>query len=286
MRYEGQMFRPPSEWQSYLLQITIGCSHNACTFCGMFKDKKYRRRELSEILEDIDMARKAYSHIEQIFLCDGDAISYPTDDLLTILHKLKETFPELKEVATYAGPKSTLAKSEDELTLLKDAGLTKAYLGVESGSDEVLKRTCKGVNAAQMAEAGRRLVHAGMDLYAIILLGLAGKQCSLTHARETAAIINEIGPAHVPAMTYMPVPGTPMYRLIEEGRFQVLTEQEILLEAAELVKNIEVPNLHFTSNHASNYVTIEGILPRDRETILNQLMTAMNHPTQRRMRGL
>jgi radical SAM superfamily enzyme YgiQ (UPF0313 family) len=252
----------------------------------MFKDKKYRQRPLNEILQDIDMARKAYRHIEQIFLCDGDAISLPTDDLLCILQKLKDTFPELKEVATYAGPKSTLSKSTEELRALKSAGLTKAYLGVESGSDKVLLKTCKGVNAAQMSEAGQRLVQAGIDLYAIILLGLAGKQDSLTHARETARIINEIQPAHVPAMTYMPVPGTPMYRDIEQGKFQVLSEQEVLLETAELVKNIEVPNLHFTSNHASNFVPIEGILPQDREKILGLLMAESQNPTAQRIRGL
>jgi coproporphyrinogen III oxidase-like Fe-S oxidoreductase len=252
----------------------------------MFKDKKYRQRSLNEIFEDIDMARKAYGHIEQVFLCDGDAISLPTKDLLTILNKIKSTFQEVREIATYAGPKSTLSKSADELQKIKNAGLSKAYLGVESGSDEVLKKTCKGVNAEQMAEAGKRLVEAGIDLYAIILLGLAGKENSLTNARETARIINEIQPNHVPAMTYMPVQGTPMYKDIEQGKFQVLTETEILIETAELVKNIEVPNLHFTSNHASNYVPIEGILPRDRERILNQIAEEIKKPSQHKMRGL
>jgi radical SAM superfamily enzyme YgiQ (UPF0313 family) len=286
VRYEGQIYRPPSEWQSYLLQVTIGCSHNACTFCGMFKDKTYRQRPMEEILEDIDLARKTYPHVEQVFLCDGDAISLPTEDLLRILHKLKETFPELREVATYAGPRSTLAKSPSELRALYEAGLCKAYLGVESGSDAVLKRTCKGVTAAQMAQAGKLLVQAGMELYAIILLGLAGKEDSLDHARQSAALLNEIRPAHVPAMTYMPVPGTPMYRDIEQGKFQVLTPQEILLETAELVQHIDVPGLHFTSSHASNYVPIEGTLPQDREAILAQLRLASQSPPPQRARGL
>jgi radical SAM superfamily enzyme YgiQ (UPF0313 family) len=285
MRYEGQIYRPPSEWQSYLLQVTIGCSHNACTFCGMFKDKTYRQRPLREILEDIALARKTYSHIEQVFLCDGDAISLPMEDLLCILRTLKETFPELREISTYAGPKSTLAKSTEELQALREAGLCKAYLGVESGSDAVLKATHKGVNATQMAEAGKRLVQAGFDLYAIILLGLAGKQDSMDHARASAAIINEIRPAHLPAMTFMPVPGTPMYRDVQEGKFQVLTEREVLLETAELVRNIDVP-LHFASDHASNYVPIEGILPRDRETIMAQLMAASQDLPTQRPRGL
>jgi radical SAM superfamily enzyme YgiQ (UPF0313 family) len=252
----------------------------------MFKDKVYRRRPLQEVLEDIDLARKAYPHVEHVFLCDGDAISLPTEDLLTILRKLRETFPELQTVATYVGPKSTLEKSPEELKSLREAGLSKAYLGVESGSDAVLERTHKGVNAAQMAEAGKRLVRAGMELYAIILLGLAGKEDSLDHAQASAAIINEIRPAHLPAMTYMPVSGTPMYRDIQQGKFQVLTEREVLLETTELVRNIMVPNLHFTSNHASNYVPIEGILPRDRGAILAQLSKASETQPTRQFRGL
>jgi radical SAM superfamily enzyme YgiQ (UPF0313 family) len=206
-------------------------------------------------------------------------------DLLCILRTLKDTFPELREISTYAGPKSTLAKSTEELHTLREAGLCKAYLGVESGSDAVLKATHKGVNAAQMAEAGKRLVQAGFDLYAIILLGLAGKQDSMDHARASAAIINEIRPAHLPAMTFMPVPGTPMYRDVQEGKFQVLTEREVLLETAELVRNINVP-LHFASDHASNYVSIEGNLPRERETIMAQLMTASQELPAQRPRGL
>jgi radical SAM superfamily enzyme YgiQ (UPF0313 family) len=251
----------------------------------MFKDKKYRQRSMNEILEDIDMARQAYGHIEQVFLCDGDAISLPTEGLLCIIDKLKTTFPELREIATYAGPKSTLSKSEAELKKLCDAGLTKAYLGVESGSDYVLKKTCKGVNAKQMADAGKRLVNSGIELYAIILLGLAGKENSLNNARETAKIINEIHPAHEPAMTYMPVPNTPMYKEITEGKFEVLTENEIIAETAELVKNIEV-DVHFTSNHASNYITIDAMLPREREAVLQKLMTAVDYPIPHKYRGL
>lgn len=170
MRYEGNIYRPPSEWQSYLLQITIGCSHNACTFCGMFKDKTYRVRPLSEIMEDIAMAKQTMGTVHQIFLCDGDAIAVKTSDLLKILHKLKRTFPEVREISTYAGPKSTLSKSKEELKLLYEAGLTKAYLGVESGDEQVLRETCKGVNTTQMLEAGQNLVSSGMNLYAIILI--------------------------------------------------------------------------------------------------------------------
>lgn len=276
MRYEGTIYRPPSEWKSYLLQVTIGCSHNACTFCGMFKDKKYRVRPLSEIMEDIDMAKASLGNVRQVFLCDGDAIAIPTADLLKILHKLKRTFPDLQEISTYAGPKSTLSKSREELKLLHDAGLTRAYLGVETGDDKTLKDTCKGVNAAQMLEAGQNLVQSGMELYAIILIGLAGRERSKENAAATAEIINKMHPTDLAAMTYTPVPGTKMYRDIEQGKFHVLTDTECLEETRNLVQRIELDNLHFTSNHASNYVPIDGIISRDKTEILNLLDRAIH----------
>lgn len=289
MRYEGNIYRPPSEWQSYLLQVTIGCSHNACTFCGMFKDKKYRVRSLDEIMEDIDMAKKTLGTVHQVFLCDGDAIAMPTSDLLKILHKLKRTFPELQEISTYAGPKSTLSKSREELKLLYEAGLTKAYLGVESGDDQVLKETCKGVNASQMLEAGQNLVNAGMKLYAIILIGLAGQERSNENALATAEIINQMHPTDLAAMTYTPVPGTKLFQDIEQGKFHVLNDTKCLKETKELVRHIELEQLHFTSNHASNFVSIDGILKKDKEKIITLLDKAIEGKIPKRnarQRGL
>ena len=275
MRYEGNIYRPPSEWGSYILQVTIGCSYNACTFCGMFKDKKYRVRPLPEIMEDIQMAGERLGSVQEVFLCDGDAISLPTRDLLKILHRLRKTFPELQQVATYAGPKSTLSKSREELRLLYEAGLTRAYLGVESGDEQVLRETCKGVNVAQMLEAGRSIVLSGMQLYAIILIGLAGRERSMENAAATADIINHIQPTDLAAMTYTPVPGTKMYRDIEQGKFHMPNETECLIETKELIEHIELDQLHFTSNHASNFVPIEGMLCRDKAKILALLDEAI-----------
>jgi radical SAM superfamily enzyme YgiQ (UPF0313 family) len=241
----------------------------------MFKDKRYRVRPLDEILEDIDMAKRRLGTVRKVFLCDGDAIAIHTSDLLKILHKLKRTFPEIGEISTYAGPKSTLTKSHEELKMLFDAGLTKAYLGVESGDEKVLADTCKGVNAAQMLEAGKSLVHSGMDLYAIILIGLAGKERSEENAVATADMINRMNPGHLAAMTYTPVSGTKMYRDIERGEFHVLDDVECLKETRSLVECIDLENLHFTSNHASNYVPIDGYLSRDKEQILKLLNAAI-----------
>ena len=157
MRYEGTVYRPPGEWKSYLLQVTVGCSHNACTFCGMYKDKRYRVRPLEEIFEDIALARAAYGDVKRVFLCDGDAVAMDTEELLAVLDRLYETFPSLERVNAYAGPGSTLRKTEEELAALRRAGLVRLYLGVESGSDAVLKSINKGVTAAQMLEAARAL---------------------------------------------------------------------------------------------------------------------------------
>lgn len=289
MHYEGNIYRPPGEWRSYILQVTIGCSHNACTFCGMYKDKKYRVRPLDEIMKDIELAKQTLGSVRHVFLCDGDAIAIPTPDLLKIIQKLKKTFPEIEKISTYAGPKSTLSKSKEELKILRESGLTAAYLGVESGDDQVLKDTCKGVNATQMLEAGQNLVKAGIELYAIILTGLAGKKRSSANAIATAQLINKMRPAHLGAMTYTPVPGTKMYRDIEEGKFQVLDSIDSLKELRELIQHLELDNLYFTSTHASNYVPIEGILNRDKKQILKLIDKAIsgNIPTRNQsQRGL
>ena len=174
MRYEGTVYRPPGEWKSYLLQVTVGCSHNACTFCGMYKDKRYRVRPLEEIFEDIALARAAYGDVKRVFLCDGDAVAMDTEELLAVLDRLYETFPSLERVNAYAGPGSTLRKTEEELAALRRAGLVRLYLGVESGSDAVLRAVRKGVDAAGMLEAGRRITAAGFDLWAMVLIGERG----------------------------------------------------------------------------------------------------------------
>ena len=207
MRYDSDvLYRPPGEWKSYLLQCTIGCSYNKCTFCAMYKGKQFRIRPVEEILEDIDMARDYYGPgLRRVFLMDGDAVIMKTEDLLKILHKLYRTFPALEKVTTYAGPRSTLAKSPEELRAIREAGLNRAYLGVESGSDAVLKAINKGVTAAQMLEAGQKLVAAGFDLWAIIIMGHHRPDGDWEeHILSTARMINEMRPRHLSAMTFAP----------------------------------------------------------------------------------
>ena len=292
MRYEGNIFRPFSEANSYLLQCTIGCSHNACTFCGMYKDKKYRVRDLDEIKEDIREAKKYYGDVDKVFLCDGDAVAIETGILLEILAELRRAFPSLRHVGTYVGPASTLAKDISELRALRAAGLEKVYLGVETGDDRLLKEVRKGVTAAGMLEAGRRLVDAGMNLSSMILLGLAGRGArSREHALATAAITNEMKPHYLAALTITPVPGTVLYRRLQSGEFELPDPFETLEEMKILFENLTVDGMKFVGIHASNYLPINGTLQKDREKMLatiNSVLESRDESLFRseQMRGL
>lgn len=269
MRYEGNIFRPFSEAASYLLQCTIGCSHNQCTFCGMYKDAKYRVRETAEILEDIRRAKDYYGDVEKVFLCDGDAIAIETETLLTIIDTLYSTFPSLRHIGSYVGPQSTLTKSKEELRALRRAGLTKAYIGVETGDDDLLRKIKKGVGYDEMLQAGRRLVEADINLSVMVLLGLAGPgEASVRHALATAKICNEIKPQYLAALTVTPVPGTVLYRQVQKGEFQLLDPFETLAEMKQIFENITMDNLKFVGTHASNYLPITGTLQKDKQKMI------------------
>ena len=279
MRYEGDIYRPPGEWKSYLLQVTVGCSHNAGTFCGMYKDKKYRERDLDEVFEDIEMAYRYYNgYLTRIFLCDGDAINLPTDYLLKLLKRLYDRFPMLEKVTTYAGPQSTLRKTPEELKAIREAGLQRAYLGIESGDGELLIKRGKGVRDDKMLAAGLALKNAGFDLWGIALVGLAGAdpEASRRHAEKTAEIVTNMQPQHMSLLTYLPEPGTIMYDQIKRGEIEVLDAMGCLREVRTIVAGIETDRMHFTSNHASNYVPLKGTLPDDREKFLKMLDDAIS----------
>ncbi len=268
IEYDPPVYRPPGEWRSFLVQATIGCSHNGCTFCGMYKGKKFRIRPMDDIIGDIREAAAFYNQYEKVFLCDGDAIVMKTENLLEIIREIKKDFPHCRLISTYAGPRSTLSKTPEELKILHEAGLGRAYLGIETGMESLLKSTNKGVSRAEMLEAGLRLRNAGIDLWGIILIGLGGKPLSMENARETAKIINEMQPNHLSAMNYTPVEGTKLGNQALRGEFQVLSAKESLMETAELIRNLEVSGMHFTSDHASNYLPLKGTLNEDREKLL------------------
>lgn len=269
MRYEGNVFRPPSEARSYILQCTVGCSHNRCTFCSMYKDKKYRIRSLDEIKADIGMARLYYGDLVKVFLADGDALAMPTADLLEILACLYQTFGSLKHVGIYASPDSILDKDLSELRALREAGLTIAYLGVETGDEGLLADIRKGVSYTEMVAAGRKIKEAGILLSVTILLGLAGRSPrAAEHARNTARILNEIQPDYIGALTLMLEPKTELYRRMQKGEFELPNPFEILDELRIIIQGLELKGTEFRSNHASNYLPIRGRLPDDKEKIL------------------
>ena len=211
MRYEGQIYRPPGEWRSYLLQCTVGCTHNKCTFCGMYKTKKFHIRPMKEIMEDIAMARAYYGpeNVDKVFLCDGDAIVMRQEQLLQILEALYAAFPNLRQVTTYAGTRSTMTKTQEQLNELRQAGLTRAYLGVESGWDDLLLKVNKGVTSAQMIQATDMIKAAGMDLWLMVILGSPPKYTSGRPSRSSTAC----RPTTSPACPICPSPTLPCTRM-------------------------------------------------------------------------
>lgn len=271
MKYEGSLYRPPSEAYSLIVQATIGCTHNKCTFCSMYKDKTFRIRSTDEIIEDFQIGRERYKYVKRIFIADGDALAIKTEELIKILSFIRERFPECERVGIYGSPKTILSKTSQELEQLKSLGLGIIYLGVESGSEKILRNINKGVTREEMIQAGKKVVKSGIKLSITLISGIGGRENSLDHSLESAKIINEINPNYVGLLTLIVEEGTPLYEDVQTGRFQLLSPREILLETKEMVENIDIDNCIFRSNHASNYVSLKGTLPQDKDLILSQI---------------
>lgn len=271
MRYEGSLYRPPSEAYSLIVQATIGCTHNKCTFCSMYKDKRFRVRSTDEIIEDFQIGRERYKYVKRIFIADGDALAIKNEELMKILSFIKEKFPECERVGIYGSPKAILSKSNQELEKLKSLGLGIIYLGVESGSEKILKAINKGVTREEMVKAGKKVVEADIELSITLISGIGGKIDSYEHAIESAKIINEINPNYVGLLTLIVEEGTPLYEDVKNGKFNLLSPREVLLETKKMVENLNVDNCVFRSNHASNYVALKGTLSQDKDLILSQI---------------
>lgn len=276
MRYEGTVYRPPSEAGSLIIQLTIGCARNTCTFCNMYKDKKFRIRPLEEVVEDLMMARKYYSRIKvrRIFLADGDALIVKTKDLLYIIDKCKEIFPEVERISVYGAPKDILGKTPEELRELKEAGLDMVYMGLESGSDEVLTAVKKGATADEMIEAGKKVRAAGMILSMTVISGLGGKPLWREHALGSARVISAIKPEYVGFLTLMVEPGTEMYDQLNRGEIELLNPHEVLDETELFIREVDAEGTMFRSNHASNYIALGGTLNGEKDKILAQIETS------------
>ena len=276
MIYEGNIYRPPSEAYSLLVQVTIGCSHNSCTFCNMYIDKKFRVRSEEEVFDDLQDARETYPYVERVFLCDGDALCLSTDRLIRILDKIYTLFPECRRVNVYGNTIDVLAKTPEELSMLAKHGLKMVYLGAESGDPEVLKAIRKGSTREEIIKAVQMLETADIRTSVTFISGLAGKAGWRDHAVNTGTMITEMGASYVALLTLMLDPRTEIARQIREGEFELLSPEEVVAETYLMLENADPKTpCVFRSNHASNYLSLRGNLPDDKERMLAQLKNAM-----------
>lgn len=266
---EGMVFRPPSEANSFILRVTIGCSHNACTFCSMYKGVRFRIRPLEEVMQLIHQTAKFHPHLRRVFLADGNALSLPNEQLLTIMSALHSAFPKLSRITCYGGPKDILRKTEEELLVLKQAGLQMIYLGIESGDDDVLKLVNKGATAEEMIQAGRKVVASGIKLSAMVILGLGGQTLTRQHAINTGKVVSAINPTMLSALTLMLHDQTPLRAAAERGEFIPLSPYGFVAELEQLLTHTTVTSpCIFRSNHVSNMLPLAGTLPADRDKLL------------------
>jgi len=290
MRYQGKIYRPPSEADSYILQATIGCSWNKCTYCDMYREKEFSVRPLDETLEDVAAAGEALgSQVQKVFVADGDALILDMAHWRAILAACRDAFPSLRRVSCYAMASNVLAKSAAELRELKELGLELLYVGPESGDDQTLKRIAKGSTAAEHVEAAQRAHAAGMKLSVIFLLGAGGAARSEQHARGSAELATAMDPRFLSALTLTVVPGTPIARAEEKGLFELPDVPTTLRELRTLVAEASPTDAIFRTNHASNRLPVAGRLPRDRDGIVQAIDAALAGDVALRpewMRGL
>jgi radical SAM superfamily enzyme YgiQ (UPF0313 family) len=270
MEYDFPLFRPPSEARSLIFQVTLGCSWNRCLFCASYRTKEFRVRPFEEVERDVVEMSGRYPNARKIFLADGDPMAAPTDYLVKVLDLMERRFPSLEQISTYAGPTNLVAKTEEELRMLKERKLDLLYLGIETGNDELLVRIGKGANAGQIVEGGRKALQAGLRISAFIILGLGGVDGSRAHAKDSARVVNGIAPQFLATLTLIPLPDARTYEERIMGRgFRLIDPVQSLRELRWFVEDLELSGCKFGTEHASNYLPITGMtLPRDKERIL------------------
>ena len=278
MRYVGDIYRPPSEAYSLLVQVTIGCSHNKCTFCNMYKAKQFKVRKPEEVLEDLAWARSHYNRVERIFLCDGDALCLANHKLLVILDYIMENFPECARVTTYGRATDVIRKTDEELRELKEHGLKMVYIGAESGSQKILDKVKKGETREELIEGVQRLEKAGIKTSVTFISGLAGPEDWEEHAIETGKMIAEMNASYVSLLTLMLQPPAPLLEDYQQGKFKLLSPEEVLAETCLMLQYARPSKpCVFRSNHASNYVSLRGNLPMDNESMIASLKRCMEN---------
>jgi len=283
MHYEGLIIRPPSEAYSLLLQVTVGCSHNKCTFCGTYRQKKFKIKPIEQITKDLTEAR-SYGRVEKVFLCDGDALIIPQIRLEELLKLINLNLPTIERIGTYANAKSILKKSVDELKKLRELGLKIIYLGVETGNIELLQKISKGATYSQMVEAARRVKEAGIVLSVTVILGLGGIEKTIEHALDTAKLLTDMDPDFAGALTLMLVPETSLYDDYMAGRFVLPDKFGFIRELYLIIANSNFTNCYFTSNHASNYLPIKAYLPRQKENVLKLIRSVIDEKDMKQIR--
>ena len=275
MHYEGDMIRPPSEAGSILLQVTLGCSHNKCTFCGTFREKRFNIKKDDVIFEDIEFAAKHMQHQNKLFICDGDALIIPQRRLVKILKQIQSRLPWVNQVSLYANTKSIKMKTEEELTELHNLGVKLAYMGLETGDDVTLKNIRKGADSNRMIEMGKKIRRSGIKLSITVLIGLAGRDRSKIHAKETGRVLSAIDPEFVGALSLMLIPGTELHEDYTKGEFELLTPEEMLEELGNMIAATDLSSGLFHANHASNYLPIRAKLPEEKEKTLKLINSAL-----------
>jgi len=275
MHYSGSVYRPPSEAHSLIVQCTLGCSHNQCAFCIMYKDKRFSINPLEQVLGDLAEARAMYRRIERIFLADGDALILPMDYLLAVLDFIRDKFPECVRVSAYAGVKALMRKTDAELRTLREHGLALVYVGLETGNEALLRKYRKGVTVEETVEHSLRAKAAGMGLSITAINGMGGRELSETHAIDTAAALSRIKADFVAMLTLRVYSGTPLHDWIERGELTMLGPLELAAENRILLQHIDSEGSVFRSNHASNYLPLAGTLNRDREALIAQIDRAL-----------
>jgi radical SAM superfamily enzyme YgiQ (UPF0313 family) len=268
MHYEGYIIRPPSEANSILLQATVGCSHNKCTFCGAYKGEKFKIKSEEMIFGDIAYAARHYRHQNRLFICDGDALIIPQARLVAILQEIRRQLPWIERVGVYANTKSIQKKTPEELAELHKLGLGIAYMGLETGDEQTLQVVRKGATAEKMTEMGRKIREAGIKLSITVLLGIAGRERSQIHAEATGRVLTAIDPEYVGALSIMLIPGTSLHDDYLEGRFVLIEPTEMLAELRTIIQHTQLSGGLFHANHASNYLPIRAKLPEDRPKTL------------------
>lgn len=264
MRYEGMVYRPPSEARSLIIQVTIGCAHNTCTFCSMYKEKNFRVRSLEEIFQDLDDACQVYGNqIRRIFLADGDALVLETEKLLQILAYIQKKFPYAERVTSYGTAQDILRKSVEELRQLREAGLEMIYMGAESGDEEILKAIRKDVSCAEMTEAAAKLKESGIALSVTFISGLGGRARRDEHARASARLVSAMNPEYVGFLTLMLEEPAPILQEIRSGKLELLRPEDVLEEMRIFLQHVDSQGTVFRSNHASNYIVLKGTLNED-----------------------